>query len=170
MECDEACRAWQEKEKRWREEAELREAENQRLQGAIDREQAEADQLEEQARLCQKRPSQAGCSPVTSSVAAAKPVPTKPAPPKPVSFVAAQQDRISRHGNPAGVGVRTVPDPDESGLEDAVDVPDLRQFALEADPTDGRGPRNLVWFSVVALAAIASLGYGLWRVLFVEGR
>lgn len=50
-----------EEEQRRRAAAE-REAENRRLQQVIAREQAEADELEEQATLCEKRPSHATCS------------------------------------------------------------------------------------------------------------
>ncbi|MFN2556060.1 MAG: hypothetical protein ABR592_04190 [Nitriliruptorales bacterium] len=151
------------RKQRYEAEAAAREQESQRRQQVIAREQAEADTLEEQAKLCTKQPSLAACSPYTSSVPQ-----SKPAPPKPVSYHReTQQEKASRYGNPAGVEVRPVADrPEDEGLEDAVDVPDTDGFAL-IDRALRPGPRNLVWFSAVAMAAIASLGYGLWRILFV---
>ncbi len=140
-------------------EADAREAQSKQFQANIDREQAEADKLEEQATLCDKQPS--ACSPYS------RVSPAKPAPPKAVSYVAAQQEKVSRHANPARVEARPVADrPGDKGVEDAIDVPDTVGFAV-VDPALRPGPRNLVWFSFVAMAAIASLGYGLWRVLFI---
>ncbi len=150
------------REKRYAEEDAALEAQNKKVQAAIGRERAEADNLEEQSRLCDKQPS--ACSPhssVRSSVAS-----SKAAPPKPVSHLATRQASVSRYGNPAGVEVRPVEQPQDEGLEDAIDVPETHGFSL-IDPALRAGPRNLVWFSVVAMAAISSLGYGLWRILFV---
>ncbi len=168
VDCDADYRAEQEKrrqeeEKRQQEEARAREEESQRRQQVIGREQAEADNLEAQAKLCDRQPS--ACSPHGSVNSSASPA--KAALPKPVSHVATRQEKVARYGNPAGVEVRPVAEqPQDEGLEDAIDVPETHGFSL-IDPALRPGPRNMVWFSIVAMAAISSLGYGLWRILFV---